>query len=281
MNTPVATPLPPPRPQTPEPGFVSALRGLWVMQWHLRTARSRLMKTLMGLGAFLLLVLASSVHKIVFYNLVVMFYLALCVPLICLVTCGAMIREEIEERTIGFLITRPVPRWQLFLSKYLVQVAWLQMLLLVVLLGLMGVGVMRGIPDLGGLFVTLTFAQVLVVPAWSALAALLGLAHSRYVIWGLLYWLVVEGLLQVISAGIQNLSLTHHLKTILLTHQPLKTKTPLLASMMERLEAQGLEEPSALTALFFLSALSVIYLGVSTALFHFREYLPGPDSDQS
>ena len=273
MNPPTATPAPPPRPVAPSPGFIPALQGLWTLQWRLRTARPRLVKTLVGIALGLLLVLASSVHRIVFYNMVVSFYFALCVPLACLVTCGAMIREEMEERTIGFLITRPVPRWQLFLAKYLVQAAWLQILLLVVLVGLMVVGTLRGVPELGGLFLTLMVAQALVVPAWGALAALLGLAHARYVIFGIVYWLVVEVLLQVVPTGIHNLSLANHSKTILAQHDALHDTT-----LLERIDPSDL---SVGTALFFLGLLTAVYMAASTALFHFREYLPGPDSDQS
>ena len=68
MNPPTATPAPPPRPVAPSPGFIPALQGLWTLQWRLRTARPRLVKTLVGIALGLLLVLASSVHRIVFYN---------------------------------------------------------------------------------------------------------------------------------------------------------------------------------------------------------------------
>jgi hypothetical protein len=106
--------------------------------------------------------------------------------------CGALIRDELETDTLGFLTTRPLSRARLLLIKYLSQTAWLEIWMLVQALLLFAAGSLRQIPALGGLIPLFLAAQFLAVLAWGALGLFLGQVSKRYMALALLYGLIVE-----------------------------------------------------------------------------------------
>ena len=86
-----------------------------------------------------------------FYHVLVDFYFFLILPLICVRSCGALIRDELRADTMGFLITRPVRRAGLIVAKYLSQAGWLYAMFLVETILLFAAGGYRHLPYLGRL----------------------------------------------------------------------------------------------------------------------------------
>ncbi|HUD47264.1 MAG TPA: ABC transporter permease [Candidatus Baltobacteraceae bacterium] len=150
-----------------------------------------------------------------FYHWLLNFYFFIILPLTCVRACGALIRDELQADTLGFLITRPVSRARLLIVKYIAQVLWLEMLLLVETLLLFATGVERQIPGLAELLPLLLGVQFLAVPAWSALGTLLGQITSRYMATALIYGAVVEMGIGRIPTNINTLSLLRHIETLL------------------------------------------------------------------
>ena len=103
-----------------------------------------------------------------FYHWLIDFYFFMIVPLGCVGACGALIREELQADTLGFLTTRPLTRARLLVAKYLSQTAWLQIVVLVEALLLFSAGSLRQIPALAVLAPLFLIAQFLAVLAWCA-----------------------------------------------------------------------------------------------------------------
>jgi hypothetical protein len=199
-----------------------------------------------------------------FYHWLIDFYFFIILPLTCVRACGALIRDELQADTLGFLITRPISRARLLIVKYLAQVLWLEMLLLVETLLLFAVGAERQIPDLGGLLPLFLCVQFVAIPAWSALGALLGQITTRYMATALIYGAVVEMGIGRIPTNINTLSLLRHIESLLSRNGPLEG--------IFNWEAGG-----AWTAVLALVLAPLIFVGAAALLFSVLEYHPSAE----
>lgn len=194
-----------------------------------------------------------------FYHWLIDFYFFIILPLNCVRASGALIRDELQADTLGFLTTRPLSRARLLAAKYISQTAWLQIVFLAETLLLFAAGTLRQIPALGALIPTFLAAQLLAVPAWSALGAFLGLVTRRYIAMALLYGLIVEMGIGRIPTNINTLSLMRHLKT-LLAHNP---------ALQGIYEWSGAGVPLSVGALVLATG---VFLSLAALLFTFVEY---------
>jgi hypothetical protein len=194
-----------------------------------------------------------------FYRWLVDIYFFVILPLNCVRSCGGLIRDELQTDTLSFLTTRPVSRARLIVVKYLAQTGWLQIVMLIETLMLFGAGALRDVPSLGTLLPLFLAAQILAVPAWSALGTFLGLVTKRYMAFGIVYGLIVEMGIGRIPTNINTLSLMRHLKT-LLAHND---------SLNEIFKWTGAGVPFSVFALI---AASFIFAGLAACLFTYREY---------
>jgi hypothetical protein len=194
-----------------------------------------------------------------YYQWLIDFYFFIILPLTCVRACGAVIRDELQADTLGFLITRPVSRARLLIVKYIAQVAWLELLLLVQTLLVIAAGVERQIPGLGGVLSLLLCVQVIAVPAWGALGVLLGQITSRYMAVALVYGAVVEMGIGRIPTNINTLSLLRHIESLLSRNGTLQG--------IWNWEAGGIA-----TAVLALVLAPLIFAGVAALLFSINEY---------
>ncbi len=194
-----------------------------------------------------------------FYHWLIDFYFFIILPLSCVRASGALIRDELQANTLGFLTTRPLSRARLLAAKYLSQTAWLQILFLVETLLLFAAGGLRHIPGLGVLLPMVLAVQLLAVLAWSALGTFFGLVTKRYIALTLLYGLIVEMGIGRIPTNINALSLMRHLKT-LLAHNP---------ALQTIYEWSGTGVPFSVGALLLATGL---FLSLAALLFTFIEY---------
>jgi hypothetical protein len=194
-----------------------------------------------------------------FYMWLISFYFTIIVPLTCARSSGALIRDELQADTLGFLLTRPMTRAQLVIVKYLSQTAWLQAIFFLQALLIFAAGYLRHVSNLGSLIPLFLGAQFLAIFAWSALGVLLGLITSRYMAAALLYGFVVEMGIGRIPTNINTLSLMRHLKTLLAHNSTL----------------QGIYDWPIQTPLYSVSALLLgagLFLALGALLFTFFEY---------
>jgi ABC-type transport system involved in multi-copper enzyme maturation permease subunit len=264
------------------PGFAGALRGIWLLTWKSQFSWRRLPGRLAVLLVLPFLVWITtqspegwsqhhaelqgewSRRSAPFYHWLVDVYFFIILPLSCVRGCGALMRDELQADTLGFLVTRPASRARLLCVKYLSQLAWLQILLLTETLLLFGVGAGRQIPELGGLLPLFVAVQLLAVPAWSALGTLLGQLTSRYMAIGLVYGAIVEMGIGRIPTNINALSIMRHLKTLLSRNEALQP--------IYDWPADG-----AWLSICALVIAPILFLGVAAVLFSSMEYLPASE----
>jgi ABC-type transport system involved in multi-copper enzyme maturation permease subunit len=194
-----------------------------------------------------------------FYHWLIDFYFFVILPLSCVGASGALIREELQNDTLGFLTTRPLTRATLMIVKYLSQSAWLQIIVLVQALLLFGAGSIRQIPNLGALLPLFLVIQFLAVFTWSALGALLGLVSKRYMAIALLYGFIVEMGIGRIPTNVNTLSMIRHLKS-LLAHN---------SALQEIYDWPMRGVPFSIVAL---GLGTVVFLAMAALMFTFKEY---------
>lgn len=148
----------------------------------------------------------------------VSFFLSLqvIVPILSLVGGSAVVTEEVENRTITYLFTRPISRVAFFVGRWLATAT--------VVCGLLGLSaaivvlLVRTRGDavtlaLGGRFVWASVAGGLV---YSLVFAVLGIFLRRPMIVGLGYAFAFEGVLANAPGGSQSLALQYYLRSIAL-----------------------------------------------------------------
>jgi ABC-type transport system involved in multi-copper enzyme maturation permease subunit len=207
-----------------QPSWFGALAGLWSLTWRSQLSLRKLPLLIATLSVIpLLAYLTVDEGRIKpYFHWMIDFYFLLLLPLYCLSVCGGMIRDEVQADTLGFLTTRPMTRAQFFCSRYLCQIAWLQILAGISASLLVTVGIVRDISGITS-FIPLLFAgQMLAVLAYGALSSLVGLIHQRYMVLGVMYGFVVEIGIGRIPTNINNLSLSRHLRAILANNSTIR-----------------------------------------------------------
>jgi ABC-type transport system involved in multi-copper enzyme maturation permease subunit len=148
------------------------------------------------------------------------------IPMIALIVGSAAVAEEVEDRTITYLLTRPIPRGAILVGR------WLAGLVLVLCLALASgfiaftvaedVGIVEdGIPPLPEDILQrfLTVAALASV-TYTAVFAALGTFFKHPVIVGLAYTSVIEVFLANLPGGNQALTIQYYLKSYLLAETP-------------------------------------------------------------
>jgi len=141
--------------------------------------------------------------------------LQIVVPLVALLAGSAVIAEEVEDRTITFLFTRPIPRQAVLLGRWLAT--------LVVVLGLIAVSVAllveaAEISEAPGPRVARDVSRPLLQSAllggavYSALFAVAGVFFRHPMIAGIAYAFAIEGFLANLPGGTQTLAVQYHLR---------------------------------------------------------------------
>jgi hypothetical protein len=125
---------------------------------------------------------------------------------------------------------------------------------------LLGVaGLMLDVSSATSLTLLLVGIQLVVVPAYGAIAAFLGLLTRKYLLLGLVYGFVVEIGIGQIPTNINTLSVARHFRDLL---------------AQSELIAQGAHGSAGqvCSAIGALMILTLTYLGAGTLLFNLREY---------
>ncbi|MGD8897335.1 MAG: ABC transporter permease [Acidobacteriota bacterium] len=186
-------------------------------------------------------------------------------PLMALFHATSLIADEVEGRTLTYLLTRPLTRPAIFAGKFAAYLATslgialpsavLTFFLLVTARGWSGVG--ASVPDLLRDLGVMT----LTVLAYGALFALLGVLLRRPVIPGLLFLFGWE-LMANLPGYLPRLTLTAYLRS-LIHHRPAQEG---LAGLFNQVQPVGL-------SLAVVLATTTLFLGAAAWLFSEREYV--------
>lgn len=179
--------------------------------------------------------------------------------LVPLLHTSGLIRDELEEGTLVYLFTRPVPRPLVFLAKWCAASA-LSLAILALGMGAFHVAFVLGRADPSGVSVgqhLLPFvaAAALGVVGYGALFALVGLLTRRGLIIGIVYAFVSELVLANVPAVVRHLTLMYHLRSVALSRVASDGES------REALDLLGLAPPgqAALTVL----VVGLVALGLS------------------
>ena len=192
------------------PSPYAATRGMWTLTWRTRITWRKIMPLLLNI--FVLPILAGSVLRTGqvegFYRFSIDLYLLLILPITCLNHFGSMIRDELQEDTMTFLITRPVSRARILLIKYITLAVWVQILALGSLTAFLIVGNLLEVPDVTSIYLKMLQIQILAVFAYGALSCFLGLLTQKFMIAGVFYGILVEFGIGRIPTNINILSIS-------------------------------------------------------------------------
>jgi ABC-type transport system involved in multi-copper enzyme maturation permease subunit len=210
---------------------------------------------------------AAAVTPRDFYAMIVaVYWIRNVLPLAALFYATALIADEIEGRTLTYLVTRPLTRESIFAGKFAAYCATtlslalpsgvLSFFLLLGTRGLPAVG-----PAVGDLFRDLG-AMALALVAYGAFFALLGVVLKRPLIPGLVFLFGWE-LLVYLPGYLPRLTLTAWLRS-LVTHHPAEHG---LAGLL------GEQVLPVAQALPVLLVLSVVFVAAAARIFSSREYV--------
>ena len=137
-------------------------------------------------------------------------------PVIGLIAGSSVLSEEIENRTITYAFTRPVPRIALFLGRYLATLVLVCGLLALAALAVSACAGLRGRPnDLPeGAAMALVTAAVLGGAIYSLITGALGVFVKRPIVVGLFYLIAMEGMLANLPGSGQKATLQYYLRSI-------------------------------------------------------------------
>ena len=143
--------------------------------------------------------------------------LGVSVPLASLLLGVAVIAEEVEDRTITYLLLRPVPRASLLFGRLVPAVLWLWAscaagTALLVAAAATARGSDAGVSD--GTRLPLLLAACAGVATYTALHAALGVWVKHAMIVGLAYSFTIEGFLSNLPGRNQSLTIQHHLRSL-------------------------------------------------------------------
>ena len=185
---------------------------------------------------------------------------ALCI-LASLIYGASLLAGEIEDKTLVYLFTRAQPRWKILVGKY---VATASVLGCMTAASLSVSFLLAGAPVGARLWFALVVTDFAACFAYTAVFGLLGLALPRRAITvGLIYAVVVEYLLSLVPALVNEMTVSYYLRA--LAYHVADVSLP---SDVEFL----LGSASLTTAILALLLIPLGALGLSAALIHRREW---------
>ncbi len=254
-----ASAFPPPR---VAPNLLNALGGVVRLEVY-RLATPAAWAAPLSLLAVVVLLLSVTVHegnRDAFMSWSTGFYLTFLVPVLAFLSGAGAIREEMKGNAVDYILTRPVPRWAFLVFRYLAQWLCTQLSYAPIFFGLLAVGFYRQVPGLVSAIPLLMAGQLLVVTVFLAFGFLAGVLTSRYMILGVFYGSVVEVGISAIPIQLNQLSMTHHVRTFL---QSLDSGISVVAL--------GVEGPAI--ASVFLLGMTLLQLSCAALLFAGRELI--------
>lgn len=185
-----------------------------------------------------------------------------------------VIAQEIEQHTITYLLTRPLPRWRIALMKFLAAVVGITVALWfsTALLALVAFGPSGLSPKyLGHDLAVLPLGAL----AYGSLFLLVATLFNRPLLWGLGYAFGLESWAANMPGDFQRLSLATYLR-VLAPHPQPEGESIELTRFLSMLNSQNLTPTFSGRVLV---GVIIVALGLALVIFSTREYVPREDTD--
>jgi ABC-type transport system involved in multi-copper enzyme maturation permease subunit len=240
-----------------------------------RTGRTRTF-ALLGLFPVVLAVVAriflhgrSGDMAAVFTEILMVFFLQFYIVILALFFGTSITAEEVENRTLAYLVTRPVPKPAIVAGKFAAYSALMSVMVaagLAVSFFILNAARL-GDADLYAMFFRYLGVLVLGILAYTAFFAFIGTILKRAIILGLVFGFGWETVIQYFPGSTQRFSIVHYLKS-LLPYQPGRGGGRGVALLLFRLEPT----PPWLAVLALL-AITAVFLALACAVFKAKEFL--------
>ena len=144
------------------------------------------------------------------FMLYVLYPQSVCI-LLALLYGSAVISSELESETLTYLFTRPIPRWQVIIGKY---IATTLVLLVSVNVSFVAAWVATGTDAGASLFAALGLATSFSIVAYSAVYTMLGVfVPHKALVFGVLF-AAVEFVLSLVPAIINTLTIVYYVRSL-------------------------------------------------------------------
>ena len=200
------------------------------------------------------------------------FYLRFSVPLLGVFYGTALIADEVEDKTITYLFTRPVSRGAVLVGKYLAYLGCTGlvvlpsvMLVFFLVVPLMGGSIGTSFPDLMKDLALLAAG----LAVYGALFALVGAWFKRPLLTGLVFIFGWEPIVVVVPGYMKCLTVSYYIQGLVPHAMP---QDGVVTSILAILQSTDLI-PSAATSLMGLGVILVGGLSLATWLVERREYI--------
>ncbi len=194
---------------------------LFTLQQHLHGRRLTIMVLLFMVPAALAVLVRATAPKApepaLEFLLLMMFIPQALLPLVALLYASGIIQDEQEEQTITYLLVRPIPKWALYVVKLLATVTTAVFLTVVfTVLTYLAIFVGADFPGQSVPLRCLKTASIhaLAVTCYCSLFGLMSILTNRILVVGILYTVVVEGLLANLPFSIRLVAVIYYTRLI-------------------------------------------------------------------
>ena len=204
-----------------------------------------------------------------FGSMIWLMYLRFIVPVLAVFYGTSLIADEIEEKTITYLFTRPIPRGAVMAGKYL---AYLVCTIMVVLPSVMivyflivpygGGSIAASFPDLVKDLALLALGLI----AYGALFAWVGARFKRPLLTGLIFVFGWEQAAMVFPGYLKRFTIAYYLQALVPHTMPSD-------NLLGMLQAIVRETPSLVSCLVSLAVITSLFLWLAIRLVGRREYV--------
>jgi ABC-type transport system involved in multi-copper enzyme maturation permease subunit len=196
------------------------------------------------------------------------FYLRFSVPVLGVFYGTSLIADEVEDKTITYLFSRPIPRGAVLLGKYFAYLACTVLVLLPSLMivwfvvipigGSLGENFIDLVKDLGILALGLA--------VYGALFAFVGAWFKRPLLVGLVFVYGWELITLGVPGYMKRLTVAYYVQGLVPHAMPTNDVTALVQGIFR-------ETPSLATSLLWLGVMEVVFLWLATRIVTRREYV--------
>jgi ABC-type transport system involved in multi-copper enzyme maturation permease subunit len=203
----------------------------------------------------------------VFGIMIWMLYLRFAIPILGVFYGTALMADEVEDKTITYLFTRPVPRGAVLVGKYLAYLACTSLVVLpavmlvyflLVPLGQIPATFSQLVTDLGLLFIGLA--------AYGALFAFVGAFFKRPLVIGLVFVTGWEQTAMALPGYMKRFTVAYYLQSLVPHSMPSEGVVSILQGMFR-------DTPPAAVSLFWLGFYVVVFLYLAAKIVDRKEYI--------
>jgi ABC-2 type transport system permease protein len=212
---------------------------------------------------------ARAAGATIFGMMIWLLYIRFIVPILGVFYGTALVADEVEDKTITYLFTRPIPRSAVLLGKYLAYLACTVLLVLPSVVLVFFLVVPIGGSSVGAAFPSLvTDLGMLAVglAAYGAVFALVGTRIKRPLVVGLVFSFGWEPAVLLFPGYLKRLTVAYYLQALVTHEMPQDSAVSLLLQVFH-------EVPSVFVSLVCLAAIIAVTLWSAGRAVENREYV--------